>query len=676
MNKNLAKEKILLLRKELEFHNQLYYNEHKNEISDFEYDQKMDNLISLEKQFPEFNANNSPSIRIGGKITKEFNTINHSSPMLSLSNTYSDEELNNFDKRIKKILKNNQIEYTCELKFDGVALSIIYSNGKFLRAVTRGDGKKGDDITNNVITIKSLPLEIDDKSEKLEIRGEAFLSKINFKRINKLKIKNDESPFSNPRNAASGSLKMKDSSIVSKRNLNCYIYSLNSNSINIETHEKNLIYLKKLGFNIPDTFKKCNSISEVKEYIKNWENKRFLLDVDTDGIVIKINNLNKQKILGMTSKSPRWAIAYKYKAENSITKIIDVKYQVGRTGAITPVAILDPVQLSGSIVKRASLHNENEIKRLDIRINDTVFIEKGGEIIPKITGIKTDARSLNSLKLKFINKCPSCNTLLKKVTGQANHYCLNQMYCKPQILGKIEHFISKNAMNIKHLGPETIRGLVNRNIIKDISELYNIKYEDIIDLEFKINEKEKKKSLKNKSCNNIISSIKYSKNQPFSNLLFGLGIRYVGKTTAEKIARHFKEIDALKNATFDEIISVNEVGDKIAESIVSYFSIKTNLSIINNLKKSGLNLNEKELTSINKGDNLKSLIFVVSGTFLRYSREEIKKEIIINGGKVTSSLSSKTDYLLAGENIGPKKKIKALELNINILSENNFSKMI
>ena len=675
MDKNLAQEEIQLLRKELEYHNQLYYNEHKNEISDFEYDQKMNDLISLEKQFPDLNSNNSPSVRIGGKITKEFSTINHSSPMLSLSNTYSNEELDDFDKRIKKILKSNQIEYTCELKFDGVALSIIYSNGKFLRAVTRGDGKKGDDITNNVITIKSLPLEINN-NDYLEVRGEAFLSKINFERINKLKIKNNEMPFSNPRNAASGSLKMQDSSIVSKRNLNCYIYSLNSDSIDIKTHEENLIYLKKLGFNIPETFKKCNSISEVKKYIKSWEKKRSSLDVDTDGIVIKVNNLNQQKFLGLTSKSPRWAIAYKYKAENSITKIIDIRYQVGRTGAITPVAILEPVQLSGSIVKRASLHNENEIKRLDIRINDTVFIEKGGEIIPKITGVKIDDRSLNSSKLKFIDKCPSCNTLLKKINNQANHYCLNQTFCKPQILGKIEHYISKNAMNIEHLGPETIKGLVEKNIIKNISDLYKIKYEDIIDLEFKINENEKKRSLKNKSCLNIISSIKNSKKQPFSNLLFGLGIRYVGKTTAEKIANHFKEINALTKASFDEIISIDEVGDKIAESIISYFSIEGNLLIINSLKKSGLTLYVKNSNIIYKSDNLKNLNFVVSGTFSNYSREEIKNKILINGGRVTTTLSSKTHYLLAGENIGPKKKLKALELNINILSENNFNKMI
>jgi DNA ligase (NAD+) len=675
MDKNLIQEEIQLLRKELEYHNQLYYNEHKNEISDFEYDQKMNDLISLEKQFPDLNSNNSPSIRIGGKVTKEFNTINHSSPMLSLSNTYSDEELDVFDKRIKKILKSNQIEYTCELKFDGVALSIIYSNGKFLRAVTRGDGKKGDDITNNVITIKSLPLEINNNNH-LEVRGEAFLSKINFERINKLKIKNNEIPFSNPRNAASGSLKMQDSSIVSKRNLNCYIYSLNSDSIDIKTHEENLIYLKKLGFNIPETFRKCNSISEVKKYIQSWEKKRSLLDVHTDGIVIKVNNLNQQKILGLTSKSPRWAIAYKYKAKNSITKIIDIRYQVGRTGAITPVAILEPVQLSGSIVKRASLHNENEIKRLDIRINDTVFIEKGGEIIPKITGVKIDDRSLNSSKLKFIDKCPSCNTLLEKINNQVNHYCLNRTLCKPQILGKIEHYISKNAMNIEHLGPETIKGLVEKNIIKNISDLYKIKYEDIIDLEFKINKNEKKRSLKNKSCLNIISSIKNSTKQPFSNLLFGLGIRYVGKTTAEKIAKHFKEINALAKASFDEIISINEIGDKIAESIVSYFSIEANLSIINSLKKSGLTLYVQDSNIIYKSDNLKNLNFVVSGTFSNYSREEIKKKIVINGGKVTTTLSSKTHYLLAGENVGPKKNLKALELNINILSENNFNKMI
>ena len=423
MDKNLGKQKILLLREELEYHNQLYYNEHKNEISDYEYDQKINNLIDLEKKFPEFNSMNSPSIRVGGKITKEFKTITHSSPMLSLSNTYSEEELDDFDKRVKKILKINDIEYTCELKFDGVALSIIYSKGKFVRAVTRGNGKKGDEISNNVITIKSLPLEINnDTPEYFEVRGEVFLSKLNFERINKLKIKNNEIAFSNPRNAASGSLKMQNSGVVSKRNLNCYIYSLICENSNIKTHEESLKYLKKIGFNVPDTYKKCNSINDVKKYIQLWKNKRFSLGVETDGIVIKVNNLYYQKTLGNTSKSPRWAIAYKYKSENSKTKIIDIKYQVGRTGAITPVAILNPVQLSGTIVKRASLHNSNEIKRLDIRINDTVTIEKGGEIIPKITGVEIEKRTINSSVLTFITSCPSGGTPLKKRDKQANHY--------------------------------------------------------------------------------------------------------------------------------------------------------------------------------------------------------------------------------------------------------------
>jgi DNA ligase (NAD+) len=677
MDKNLAKQKIFLLREELEYHNQLYYNKHKNEISDYEYDQKMNNLIDLEKKFPEFNSMNSPSIRVGGKITKEFKTITHSSPMLSLSNTYSEEELDDFDKRVKKILKISEIEYTCELKFDGVALSIIYSKGKFVKAVTRGDGKKGDEISNNVITIKSLPLEINnDTPEYFEVRGEVFLSKLNFERINKLKIKNNEIAFSNPRNAASGSLKMQNSGVVSKRNLNCYIYSLICENSNIKTHEESLKYLKKIGFNVPDTYKKCNSINDVKKYIQLWKNKRFSLGVETDGIVIKVNNLYYQKTLGNTSKSPRWAIAYKYKSENSKTKIIDIKYQVGRTGAITPVAILNPVQLSGTIVKRASLHNSNEIKRLDIRINDTVTIEKGGEIIPKITGVEIEKRPINSSVLTFITSCPSCGTPLKKIDKQANHYCLNHNKCKPQILGKIEHFISKNAMNIEHLGPETIKGLLNNNIIKDISDLYKIKYENIINLEFKINKNDKVRSLKNKSCKNILTSIKNSKNQPFSNLLFGLGIRYVGKTTAEKLTSYFKNIDTLINASFDEIIFVNEIGDKIADSIISYFSNKENLKLIERLKTSGLTFHENQSKTESNENKLRDLNFVISGTFTNYSREEIKNEIIINGGKVSSSLSSKTNYLLAGKNIGPKKEIKAIELNIKILSEKDFVKMI
>ena len=638
IDKNLAKQKIFSLREELEYHNQLYYNKHKNEISDYEYDQKMNNLIDLEKKFPEFNSMSSPSIRVGGKITKEFKTITHSSPMLSLSNTYSEEELDDFDKRVKKILKINEVEYTCELKFDGVALSIIYSKGKFVRAVTRGDGKKGDEISNNVITIKSLPIEINyDAPENFEIRGEVFLSKLNFERINKLKIKNNEIAFSNPRNAASGSLKMQNSSIVSKRNLNCYIYSLICENSNIRTHEKSLKYLKKIGFNVPDTYKKCNSINDVKKYIQSWKNKRFELGVETDGIVIKVNNLYYQKTLGNTSKNPRWAIAYKYKPKNSKTKIIDIKYQVGRTGVITPVAILDPVQLSGSIVKRASLHNSNEIKRLDIRINDTVTIEKGGEIIPKITGVEIKKRPINSSVLTFITSCPSCDAPLKKINKQANHYCLNHNKCKPQILGKIEHFISKNAMNIEHLGPETIKGLLNNNIIKDISDLYKIKYENIINLEFKINKNDKIRSLKNKSCENILTSIKSSKNQPFSNLLFGLGIRYVGKTTAEKLVSYFKNIDTLINASFDEITFVDEIGDKIANSIISYFSDKENLKLIKRLKTSELTFHENQSIIENNENKLRDLNFVITGTFTNYSREEIKNKIIINGGKVSSS---------------------------------------
>ena len=677
MDKKLAKQKIFSLREELEYHNQLYYNKHKNEISDYEYDQKMKNLIDLEKKFPEFNSMSSPSIRVGGKITREFKTITHSSPMLSLSNTYSEKEIDDFDKRVKKILKINEIEYTCELKFDGVALSIIYSKGKFVRAVTRGDGKKGDEISNNVITIKSLPIEINyDTPENFEIRGEVFLSKLNFERINKLKIKNNEMAFSNPRNAASGSLKMQNSSIVSKRNLNCYIYSLICENSNIRTHEKSLKYLKKIGFNVPDTYKKCNSINDVKKYIQSWKNKRFALGVETDGIVIKVNNLYYQKTLGNTSKNPRWAIAYKYKAKNSKTKIIDIKYQVGRTGVITPVAILDPVQLSGSIVKRASLHNANEIKRLDIRINDTVTIEKGGEIIPKIIDVEIKKRPINSSVLTFITSCPSCGAPLKKIDKQAHHYCLNHNKCKPQILGKIEHFISKNAMNIEHLGPETIKGLLNNNIIKDISDLYKIKYENIINLEFKINKNDKIRSLKNKSCENILTSIKNSKNQPFSNLLFGLGIRYVGKTSAEKLVSYFKNIDTLINASFDEIIFVDEIGDKIANSITSYFSDKESLKLIKKLKTSELTFHEKQSIIVNNENKLRDLNFVITGTFTNYSREEIKNKIIINGGKISSSLSSKTNYLLAGKNIGPKKEIKAVELNIKILSEENFIKMI
>ena len=675
MDRETARKKITNLREEIEYHNKLYYDDNENIISDYDYDLKMNELISLEKEFPEFLISTSPSLKVGGKITKDFKTFKHNTPMLSLSNTYSNNDLDDFDKRIKKLLKTDDIEYVCELKYDGVALSILYEKNKLKRAITRGDGKYGDDISNNALTIKTLPIKLNsEKTLDIEVRGEAFISKSNFKFLNKEKEKNNEQLFSNPRNTASGSLKLQDSSEVAKRKINCFIYSLNSEIDGINTQEDGLNYLKKIGFNVPKTYEKCRNIDEVKSYIEKWEEKRNLLDVETDGIVIKINNLEYQEILGNTSKSPRWAIAYKYKAESKITRVKEILFQVGRTGAVTPVAILEPVQIGGSIVKRASLHNHNEIKRLDVRINDYVNIEKGGEIIPKITSVLKDKRGIDSKKFLFTKNCPSCNSELIIENNQAVSYCKNDVLCKPQIYGRIEHFISKNAMDIEHIGPETIKGLVDKEIIKNVSGLYKIKFEDIINLEFKLNEEGKVRSLKEKSCNNIIDSIEISKNKPFSNLLFALGIRYVGKTTAEKLTNHFKNIDNLINANFDEIISVEEVGDKIAESILKFFSNNENIELVNNLKRSGLIFSEK--TQEMDSYKLEKFSFVISGKFINFSRNEIQEKINLNGGKLVKSLSSKTDFLIAGENMGPKKNLIAEKLNIKVISEDDFISML
>ncbi len=675
MDRETARKMITNLREEIEYHNKLYYDDNENIISDYDYDLKMNELISLEKEFPEFLISTSPSLKVGGKITKDFKTFKHNTPMLSLSNTYSNSDLDDFDKRIKKLLKTDDIEYVCELKYDGVALSILYEKNKLKRAITRGDGKYGDDISNNALTIKTLPIKLNsEKALDIEVRGEAFISKSNFKFLNKEKEKNNEQLFSNPRNTASGSLKLQDSSEVAKRKINCFIYSLNSEIDGINTQEDGLNYLKKIGFNVPKTYEKCRNIDEVKSYIEKWEEKRNLLDVETDGIVIKINNLEYQEILGNTSKSPRWAIAYKYKAESKITRVKEILFQVGRTGAVTPVAILEPVQIGGSIVKRASLHNHNEIKRLDVRINDYVNIEKGGEIIPKITSVLKDKRGIDSKKFIFTKNCPSCGSELIIENNQAVSYCKNDVLCKPQIYGRIEHFISKNAMDIEHIGPETIKGLVDKEIIKNVSDLYKIKFEDIINLEFKLNEEGKVRSLKEKSCNNIIDSVEISKNKPFSNLLFALGIRYVGKTTAEKLTNHFKNIDNLIYANFDEIVSVEEVGDKIAESIIKFFSNNKNIELVNNLKKSGLIFSEK--TQEMDSNKLEKFSFVISGKFLNFSRDEIQEKIKLNGGKLVKSLSSKTDFLIAGENMGPKKKIIAEKLNIKVISEDDFISML
>ena len=674
----LVKQKIEDLKSEIEYHNNLYYNEDKNEISDLEFDKKLSYLIELEKKYPEFKTSDSPSERVGGKITKKFETKNHKIPMLSLSNTYSESELFDFDKRMKKRLSNNDIEYTCEIKYDGVALSLIYENRKLKYALTRGDGKKGDDITTNVYTIRSIPLKLSSIAPSyMEIRGEVFISKSNFKKLNDYKKNSNEPLFANARNAASGSLKLQDSSEVAKRKLDCFIYSLNSKFESVNDHNEALKTLKNLNFNVPNSFKKCKNIEEVISYIKYWENKRENLDVETDGIVIKVNNFKQQEELGFTSKNPRWAIAYKYKSESAETTLKDITYQVGRTGAITPVAKLKPIKLSGSVIRKASLHNFNEIKRLDLRIGDTISIEKGGEIIPKITGVNIDKRTNISKSVKFITHCPSCNSPISKIKNEANYYCRNHKYCLPQIIGKVQHFIGKDAVNIEFLGPETIKGLINNDLIKNIADLYKLKYHDLYDLkiEFKNSNGERKiRSLKEKSCRNIINSISQSKNSNYSNILFGLGIRYVGKSTAEVLSEHFNNIKKLINAKYDEIIQINEIGDKIAKSICEFFKDNDNISIVSKLEKNGLKLYSKK--KINIDSSIKNIKFVITGTFINYTRDELKNIIKINGGKISSSISKNTDFLILGKNFGPSKKFKADNLGIKMISENDFENLL
>lgn len=674
----LVKQKIEDLKSEIEYHNNLYYNEDKNEISDLEFDKKLTYLIELEKKYPEFKTSDSPSQRVGGMITKKFETKNHKIPMLSLSNTYSESELFDFDKRIKKKFPNNDIEYTCEIKYDGVALSLIYENRKLKYALTRGDGKKGDDITTNVYTIRSIPLKLSSIAPSyVEVRGEVFISKSNFKKLNHYKKNSNEPLFANARNAASGSLKLQDSSEVAKRKLDCFIYSLNSKFESVNDHHEALKKLKDLNFNVPNSFKKCKNIEEVISYIKYWENKRENLDVETDGIVIKVNNFKKQEELGFTSKNPRWAIAYKYKSESAETTLKDITYQVGRTGAITPVAKLIPIKLSGSVIRKASLYNFNEIKRLDLRIGDTIFIEKGGEIIPKITGVKIDKRSNLSKSVKFITHCPSCNSPISKIKNEANYYCRNHKYCRPQIIGKVQHFIGKDALNIEFLGPETIKGLIDNNLVKNIADLYKLNYHDLYDLkiEFKNSNGDRKiRSLKEKSCRNIINSISQSKNSNYSNILFGLGIRYVGKSTAEVLSGHFNSIKKLIDAKYDEIIQINEIGDKIAESICEFFKDNDNISIVSQLEKNGLKLYSKK--KINIDSSIKNIKFVITGTFINYSRDELKNIIKINGGKISSSISKNTDFLILGKNFGPSKKSKADNLGIKMISENEFENLL
>ncbi len=659
-------QQITSLRNELREHNYKYYVLDTPSISDFEFDQKLKQLQELEKAHPEFFDANSPTLRVGGEITKNFETVVHTSRMYSLDNSYSKEDLEDWEKRIEKMV-DGKVEFTCELKYDGASINLTYENGSLKRAVTRGDGFQGDDVTANVKTIRSVPLQLKgDYPPFFEIRGEIVLPFEGFNKMNEERIEAGEEPYRNPRNTASGSLKLQDSAEVSKRPLDCLLYSLKGDRLPIKTQFESLEKARSWGFKVPEIAKLAKNLDEVLEFVNYWDHHRHELPYETDGVVVKVNNLQQQEELGYTAKSPRWAMAYKFKAEQVATVLNHISYQVGRTGAITPVANLEAVELAGTIVKRASLHNADQIEKLDIREGDTVFVEKGGEIIPKIIGVDFSKRTPDSTPTVYINACPECNTELIRNDGEAQHYCPNTDGCPPQIIGRIQHFISRKAMDIEGLGGETVALLVKNGLIINYADLYLLKEEQVIPLE----------RMAQKSAENMVKGIEASKQVPFERVLFGLGIRYVGETVAKKLAKHYKTIDALKNASEEELITVDEIGERIAQSVVSFFASEENITTIERLKSCGVQLEISAEKLANQTDTLQGQIFVVSGVFTKVSRDELKKLIEDNGGKVSSSISSKTTYVVAGDNMGPSKKTKAENLGVAIISEDEFLQMI
>ena len=657
-------EKIFSLRKKLHDHNYRYYVLDDPLISDYDFDTMLKELNDLEKSNPEFFDKNSPTQRVGGEVTKSFNTSVHETPMYSLDNSYSLEDLKDWEKRIKKIIEE-PVQYTCELKFDGVSINLLYSNGELIKAVTRGDGVKGDDVTCNIKTIPTVPLKlIGNFSNNFEARGEVVMPIEGFNELNKVRIHNGEEPFKNPRNTASGSLKLQDSKEVSTRPLECLLYSVEDPNLfknQIDFLEK----AKNIGFNVFQNYMHSDSIEEIFEFIQHWETNRSKLPFEIDGVVLKVNDFYQREVLGYTSKFPRWAIAYKFKPENTGTRLNSISFQVGRTGSITPVANLEPVNLAGTIVKRASLHNADFIQSMDIRVGDFVYVEKGGDIIPKITNIDKSKRGVDSKKFEFPEYCPECGSKLFRLEGEANHYCLNYNGCKPQIIGRIQHYISRKALDIEGLGQETVALLVNADLIKNYSDLYDLKFDQVVHLD----------RMADKSANNLLDGIIESKKIPFERVLYGLGIRYVGETVAKKLAKHFESIDNMLNTSFDELILVDEIGEKIANSILEFASDNDNIQIINKLKKNGVRFeiddSDKNVSSILAGKS-----FVISGVFSNFSRDELKRFIETNGGKISSSLSSKTSYLVAGANMGPSKKLKAEKLNINIITENELTNLV
>lgn len=657
------KERIDWLRAGLHRHNYNYYVMNAPEITDKEFDDLMRELQDLEKEHPEYADENSPTMRVGSDLNKNFTQVAHKYPMLSLGNTYSESEVTDFYERVKKAL-NEDFEICCELKYDGTSISLTYEDGKLVRAVTRGDGEKGDDVTDNVKTIRTIPLVLHgDYPSTFEIRGEILMPWESFEALNREREAREEPLFANPRNAASGTLKSQNSSVVAARKLDAYLYYLLGEDLPADGHYECLQKAAQWGFKISEHMKKARTLQEVFDYINYWDTERKNLPVATDGIVLKVNSLRQQKNLGYTAKSPRWAIAYKFQAERALTRLNKVSYQVGRTGAITPVANLDPVQLSGTVVKRASLHNADIIEGLDLHIGDMVYVEKGGEIIPKITGVDTDARGmLLGEKVKFITRCPECGTPLVRFEGEAAHYCPNETACPPQIKGKIEHFISRRAMNIDGLGPETVDMFYRLKLIKDAADLYRLTVDDIKDLD----------RMGQKSAENIVNGIAASRSVPFERVLFALGIRFVGETVAKKIARSFKSIDEVEQASLETLMSIDEIGEKIAQSIVSYFGNPLNRNLVERLKEAGLQFSRSEEDLSGYTDKLAGQSIVISGVFEHHSRDEYKEMIERNGGKNVGSISSKTSFILAGANMGPAKLEKAQKLGIRIMSENEF----
>ena len=675
-----AQKQITALRNLLHKHNHSYYVLDSPTISDYDFDMKLKELQALEEAHPEFYDPTSPSLRVGGAVTKNFETLKHNFRMYSLDNSYSKEDLQNWETRIKKQV-DGPVSYTCELKYDGASISLTYLNGNLLRAVTRGDGHQGDDVTTNIKTIKSVPLQLKgDFPDNFEIRGEIVLPFDGFNKMNQARVAAGEDPFRNPRNTASGSLKLQDSALVAKRPLECLLYSLVGENLPVTTQMQGLEKAAAWGFKVPKIAKLVTSIDAVIDFVNYWDEHRSDLPYETDGVVIKVNNLQQQEELGFTAKAPRWAMAYKFKAQQVSTKLEKITYQVGRTGAITPVANLTPVALAGTTVKRASLHNADQIALLDIREGDTVYVEKGGEIIPKIVGVDLALRAKDSMATIYTDKCPQCDTLLSRTQGDAKHYCPNEQGCPPQIIGRIQHFISRKAMDIEGLGGETVALLVNAGVIQTYADLYDLTIEDVLPLE----------RMAQKSAENLVAGVASSKNIAFERVLFAIGIRYVGETVAKKLAKHFKSIDALMAASFQELVEVDEIGDRIAQSVIDFFALEDaadlfspvnasgekNREIIARLKSHNLQLAVSAETLAGQTSILSGNTFVVSGVFTKISRTELKKSIENNGGKVSSSISSKTTYVVAGDNMGPSKQAKAEALGVTVISEDQFLEMI